>query len=73
MPPMTLEAILDMARGAGIQLSTTEPAEVAEHLIDGLRHDRYFILPTSEEGDRRFRARMEAVLARRDPEPPRVF
>ncbi len=73
MPPMTLDAILDMAKGAGIELGTTEPAEVAEHFFDGLLNDRYFILPASEEGDRRFRERAEAVLARRDPVPPRLF
>ena len=73
MPPMTLDAILDMAKGAGIKLDTTEPAEVADHLFEGLRSDRYFILPASEEGDRRFRERVDAVLARRDPVPPRVF
>ena len=73
MPPMTLDAILQLAEAAGTRLKTTEPAEVAEHLIEGLRADRYFILPPSEEGDRRVRARMEAVLARRTPEPPRLF
>jgi NAD(P)-dependent dehydrogenase (short-subunit alcohol dehydrogenase family) len=73
MPPMTLEAILDMAKGAGHQARHHEPAEVAEHLFEGLRSDRYFILPASDEGDRRFRERVDAVLARRDPVPPRVF
>jgi NAD(P)-dependent dehydrogenase (short-subunit alcohol dehydrogenase family) len=73
MPPMTLDAILQLAEAAGTRLKTTEPAEVAEHLIEGLRADRYFILPPSEEGDRRVRARMEAILARRTPEPPRLF
>jgi NAD(P)-dependent dehydrogenase (short-subunit alcohol dehydrogenase family) len=73
IPPMTLEAILDMAKGAGIELSTTEPAEVAEHFFEGIRNDRYFILPPSPEGDRRFRERADAVLERRDPVPPRIF
>jgi len=73
MPPMTLEAILQMAEAAGTRLKTTEPAEVAEHLLAGLREDRYFILPPSEDGDRRVRARTEAILARRTPEPPRLF
>jgi len=73
MPPMTLDAILQMAEAAGTRLRTTEPAEVAEHLIAGLREDRYFILPASEDGDRRIRDRTEAILARRTPEPPRLF
>jgi len=73
MPPMTLDAILQMAEAAGTRLKTTEPAEVAEHLLDGLRNDHYFILPPSEDGDRRVRERTEAILARRTPEPPRLF
>jgi NAD(P)-dependent dehydrogenase (short-subunit alcohol dehydrogenase family) len=73
MPPITLDMILQMAEGAGHPLKTTQPAEVAEHLIDGLRHDRYFILPASVDGDRRVRERTEAILARRNPEPPRLF
>jgi NAD(P)-dependent dehydrogenase (short-subunit alcohol dehydrogenase family) len=73
MPPMTLDAILQMAEAAGTRLRTTEPAEVAEHLLAGLREDRYFILPPSEDGDRRVRERTEAILARRTPEPPRLF
>jgi len=72
-PPMTLDAILDMAAAAGLRMRTTRPAEVAEHLFDGLLDDRYFILPASEEGDRRFRERVEALLARRNPQPPRLF
>ena len=72
-PPMTLEAILQMAEGAGMKLATTEPAEVAEHLIEGLREDRYFILPASESGDQRLRERMEAILARRNPQAPMLF
>jgi len=73
MPPMTLDAILQMAEAAGTRLRTTEPAEVAEHLVAGLREDRYFILPPSEDGDRRVRERTDAILARRTPEPPRLF
>ena len=72
-PPMTLEAILQMAEGAGMKLATTEPAEVAEHLIEGLREDRYFILPASESGDQRLRKRMEEILARRNPQAPMLF
>jgi NAD(P)-dependent dehydrogenase (short-subunit alcohol dehydrogenase family) len=69
--PVTLEAMRTLAKQAGITLETTAPEEVAEHLFAGLRDDAYFILPMSEDGEARFRARMENVLERRDPEPPR--
>lgn len=73
MPPITLDMIRQFAESGGKKLATTEPAEVAEHMIDGLRADRYFILPTSADGDRRIRERTEAVLARRDPVAANVF
>jgi len=73
MPPMTLEAILEMASAAGINMRTTTPAEVAESFFDGIANDRYFIWPATESGDKQFRERMDATLARRNPEPPRLF
>jgi len=69
-PKVTLETLRAMAKQAGFELRTTAPAEVAEHVIEGLRADRYFILPESAEGDARFRERVENVLARRNPVPP---
>jgi NAD(P)-dependent dehydrogenase (short-subunit alcohol dehydrogenase family) len=73
MPPITLDMIRQFAEAGGKKLATTEPAEVADHLIEGLRANRYYILPPSEDGDRRFRERSEAVLARRDPVAANVF
>lgn len=73
MPPITLDMIKQFAEAGGKTLATTTPAEVAEHFIDGIRADRYYILPASEDGDRRIRERTEGVLARRDPVEPRVF
>lgn len=69
-PKVTLDTLRGMAKQAGFELRTTTPSEVAEHVIEGLRADRYFILPASAEGDARFRERVENVLARRDPVPP---
>jgi hypothetical protein len=69
-PPMTLELMRNLARQAGRELETTSPEEVAEHFFDGIRKDAFYILPESEEGDARFRARVERVLARENPLPP---
>lgn len=68
--PVTLESLRALAKGAGFELRTTEPAEVAEHLLEGLRRDAYYILPPSQDGDARFRERAENVLLRRDPALP---
>jgi NAD(P)-dependent dehydrogenase (short-subunit alcohol dehydrogenase family) len=72
-PPLTLETIKELAAGAGITLESTEPEEVAENFMEGLRNDAYFILPPSKDGDARVKARMQAILDRTDPEPPQLF
>lgn len=73
MPPVTLDMIRQFAEAGGKKLATTEPSEVAAHMIEGLRSDRYYILPPSSDGDRRIRERLETVLARATPEPPQLF
>jgi NAD(P)-dependent dehydrogenase (short-subunit alcohol dehydrogenase family) len=72
-PPLTLETIKELAAGAGIDLKSTEPEEVAEHFFKGVRNDAYFILPAGKEGDERVEARMRAILDRKNPEPPQMF
>ena len=67
-PPITLETIRSLAKQAGMDLQTTTPEEVAESCFDGLQRDAYYLLPESEDGDARFRERMENVLKRRNPE-----
>ena len=69
-PPMTLELLRNFARQAGAEMQTTSPDEVAEHFFDGIRRDAFYILPETEDGDARFKARVERVLHRRNPEPP---
>ncbi len=67
MPPITLEGLREMFGG---KLETTEPEEVAEHLLAGIRSDAFYILPSSARTDAGVRARTESVLARRNPEAP---
>lgn len=57
----------------GKTLAATTPTEVAEHCIEGVRADRYYILPGSEDGDRRIRERADRILAPRDPVAANVF
>jgi NAD(P)-dependent dehydrogenase (short-subunit alcohol dehydrogenase family) len=65
-PPITLAGLREMFGG---RLEVTDPAEVAEHLLAGIRSDAFFILPASERTNAAVRARLEGVLARRNPEP----
>jgi NAD(P)-dependent dehydrogenase (short-subunit alcohol dehydrogenase family) len=69
-PPVSLDTLRGLARQAGVELQTTAPEEVAEHLLAGLRSDAFYILPMTDEGEARFRERVENVLKRRNPVPP---
>ena len=69
-PKVTLDTLRGMAKQAGFDLQTTQPAEVAEQVLAGLRSDAFYILPASPDGDARFKERVENVLARRNPVPP---
>ena len=66
-PPPTLEDIRKMTEQAGMEFRVTEPEEVAECALDGLRSDRFWMLPASESTDAAVRARLESILERRDP------
>jgi NAD(P)-dependent dehydrogenase (short-subunit alcohol dehydrogenase family) len=66
LPPLTLEAVKEMLGG---NVETTEPVEVAEHFLEGIRNDAYYILPGSQRLDAAVRERTENVLQRRNPQP----
>lgn len=68
-PPITLDVLRAMAKQAGVELQTTQPEEVAEHFLEGLRRDAYCILPMTPDLEARVRARMENLLQGRDPQP----
>ncbi len=66
-PPPTLEDIRGMIEAAGLEFAVTEPAEVAELAIEGIRNDRFWILPESAQTDDRVRDRLQGILARENP------
>ena len=66
-PPPTLEDIRKMTEQAGMEFRVTEPEEVAECALDGLRSDRFWMLPASTSTDAAVRARLQSILERRDP------
>jgi NAD(P)-dependent dehydrogenase (short-subunit alcohol dehydrogenase family) len=67
MAPITLDMVREMLGG---KLETTTPAEVAEHVLQGIHADAFFILPASERTDEGVRQRLTNVLERRNPDPP---
>jgi NAD(P)-dependent dehydrogenase (short-subunit alcohol dehydrogenase family) len=69
-PPITLDGLREMFGG---KLEVTQPADVAEYAIEGIRADAFFLLPPNERTDEGVRQRADAVLRRRDPQPPSFF
>jgi hypothetical protein len=58
-----------MIEGAGGAFRLTEPEEVAECALEGIRNERFWILPPSSHTDAGVRARLESILERKNPTP----
>ncbi|UUN26143.1 SDR family NAD(P)-dependent oxidoreductase [Streptomyces sp. FIT100] len=54
-------------RAAGHEVAFTPVEEVAEHVVEGIRAGRFWLLPASEHSDRQIRARARSMLDRADP------
>ena len=54
-------------RAAGREVRFTRVEEVAELVVDGIRADRFWLLPASEHSDAQIRARAESMLHRTNP------
>ncbi|WP_151479766.1 SDR family NAD(P)-dependent oxidoreductase [Streptomyces albicerus] len=52
---------------AGKDVRFTPVEDVAELVVDGVRADRFWLLPESEHSDRQIRARSQSMLDRADP------
>ncbi len=57
----------DLIKTTGLQMALTEPEEVAEFAVEGLRQGRFWLLPESERADEAIRSRTAGLLARTDP------
>ena len=57
----------DLMRTTGLKMALTEPEEVAEFAVAGVRAGRFWLIPESENGDQLLRTRTEEILARADP------
>jgi NAD(P)-dependent dehydrogenase (short-subunit alcohol dehydrogenase family) len=55
-------------REAGHEVSFTPVEEVAELVVDGIREDRFWMLPESERSDSQIRARARSMLDRSAPD-----
>ena len=58
----------DLLTASGIKdVELTEPQEVAQACLQGIRDKAFWILPASERNDRKLRARTDSILSRRNP------
>lgn len=57
----------ELVKTTGLNLQLTEPEEVADFAVEGVRRGRFWLLPESETGDEMIRARTDVILARADP------
>lgn len=68
--PLAYTSMADLAKAAGMQMQLTEPEEVAETCLAGIRAGTFWILPPSEASDAQIRRRTDSILARANPTLP---
>ena len=66
-PPVAYETMQDLVRTTGLKMQLTEPEEVADFAINGIKAGRFWLLPESEDGDKMIRTRIDGLLARANP------
>ncbi len=66
-PYVTVEALEEQMKAAGITIAYTEPEDVADDVIDGIVHDRFWIHPASERTDGALQKRTQSILDRSQP------
>jgi NAD(P)-dependent dehydrogenase (short-subunit alcohol dehydrogenase family) len=69
----TAEDLQALMANFGKDIQITTPEEVAEHAYQGIRDDKYWILPLNEKGEPALKARLESILTRTNPVPPDVL
>jgi NAD(P)-dependent dehydrogenase (short-subunit alcohol dehydrogenase family) len=69
--PATYVDMKALAESAGVEFKLTEPEEVADMAIEGIRTNNFWILSKLGKSDERLRTRTEKILRRENPEPTR--
>ena len=67
-PYTTVEALEQQMEAAGVPIAYTEPAEVADAVVDGIRADRFWIHPDNPRSDELLRMRTASILDRTNPD-----
>jgi NAD(P)-dependent dehydrogenase (short-subunit alcohol dehydrogenase family) len=75
-PDSGIHSVDDMKRIMAqydMELKTTEPEEVAEFTLQGIRDEKFWITPMSEKSRAAFKARVEGILNGITPSAPNVL
>jgi hypothetical protein len=67
-PYTTVEALEEQMKAAGVAIAYTEPSEVAEAAIEGVRNDTFWIHPANPRTDDVLRERTASILGRTQPD-----
>lgn len=67
-PYTTVEALEARMKQAGVEPTYTPVEHVADQVVDGIRADRFWILPESDHLDTSMRARFESMSKRTNPD-----
>jgi NAD(P)-dependent dehydrogenase (short-subunit alcohol dehydrogenase family) len=67
-PTKSLDDYDKAMRAAGVEPQYTEVDEVASHVVDAIRAERFWILAESERADESIKARTASMLARTNPD-----
>lgn len=69
--PVAYTTMADLAKASGLEnMPLTEPEDVAETCLAGIRAGQFWILPPSKANDAQLKARTENILARANPTLP---
>lgn len=67
--PPAYTSMADLAKASGIaNMKLTEPEEVAQTCLAGMRDNQFWILPPSKSNDKQLSQRTDSILNRRNPE-----
>ena len=72
-PISSVEDMVEMMSSMGIQIETTEPAEVASFCLAEIKKGNYWINPENEKSEQAFKDRVESILTRSDLPNPNIF
>jgi NAD(P)-dependent dehydrogenase (short-subunit alcohol dehydrogenase family) len=67
-PYTTVEALEEQMKAAGVPIAYTEPAEVADAVLAGIRADTFWIHPDNPRSDEMLRLRTASILERKNPD-----